>query len=78
MKLVKEVGQTKYTRFGVIDTPCFPARYFGGVLFFRDGEVMPASNETFHFHRTEEAATQHAQNLLDYWLKSEKIIGRIP
>jgi hypothetical protein len=46
---------------GVLDTPCFPARYYGG-LIRQDvhGHYFPECNDTFLFHRTEEEARKDA------------------
>ena len=48
----------RHRHVGVLDTPCFPARYYVGYVFQEREEWIPADNETHNFYKTlEEAET---------------------
>lgn len=46
-------------RWGVLDTPCFPARYYGGR--YDAATLTTLRNGTEHFHRTEDEALAGAE-----------------
>lgn len=55
--LVQYVGRTRTgLAVGVLDTPCFPCRYFGGPVY----GGRPLMNDTGLFHRTIEEAIKGA------------------
>ena len=71
--LIREVGRVGGSRFGILDTPCFPARYYAGQFREVPGlGLINGSNETYKFHRTLEAALAAALNEYEYWVDKEK------
>lgn len=60
---------------GVLDTPCFPYRYYGGyVRRTKAGEWFTATNATRNFHRTVEEALSFIKKIYDrqYRLNQER------
>lgn len=47
-------------RIGVLDTPCWPARWYAGYI---TSDGMPADNATGLFHRSIEDAMEAAERL---------------
>jgi len=48
-----------YLWYAILDTPCFPARYYAGpVQRFRSGEWLTGNNDTSNFHRDLVSATE--------------------
>lgn len=47
-----------YTTYGIIETPCWPCRYYAGpIRQDRDGNWYGTDNSTHLFHRTMKEAT---------------------
>jgi len=58
LPVIQILGQTKSGRqVGILDTPCYPARYYAGVIF----NDWPARNDTSLFHRTLQEAEEGAK-----------------
>jgi len=56
-KVIRIRGSRGYGTVAILDTPCFPARYYAGfVIRGANGEYTPENNSTELFHRTLEEA----------------------
>ena len=49
---------------GVLDTPCYPARYYGGVVLVVLEGGFPANTSTCHFYHTQAEAVEGAKKFL--------------
>lgn len=48
-----------YLEYMILDTPCFPARYYVGFVNLHKEGYVPADNSFHRFHRTLEEAEVH-------------------
>lgn len=52
-EVVSNTGYIGYRRIGIVDTPCYPCRYYAGYIW-KDG--TPVDTETGNYHRTVDEA----------------------
>jgi hypothetical protein len=65
MTLIKTIGRTKAGNLiAILDTPCFPCRYYAGKVYMTREGFVPADNATNNFHRTIEEATEWGKVIL--------------
>lgn len=66
-KVIRIQGSQGYGTIAILDTPCFPARYYAGfVIRGADGDYTPENNSTELFHRTLEEAEEGFKQWTDW------------
>jgi len=73
--LIEKIGTLEGLTFGVLDTPCFPKKYYGGVIKNYLGNWDTTDHGSCNYFQNQSDAYLHATQLFEkmkFYAKSEK------